>query len=419
MRRLRHVARINPPVPGLGRANAGGAISFIPLEAVWADDRFDPTRTIAFSGDVQSYNPVQEGDLLVPKVSPTFAHGRTTVASGLTGGRALATSEVFVLRTQDGDAARFLKYRLLARDFLSEGQASWFGVAGLKRISADFLLNVRISNAAWEQRKAVGQFLEREWTRIEELRRLVSAQRQQLHEWERARVDELLNADQAQPLKALLDDACVGIVVQPAQLYRDDGDVLCFRAVNVAGGTLIDTDLMRISRADHLERRRSELHEGDVVVVRSGQAGAAAVVPEWADGSNCVDLLALRPNRRLCRPEYLAEVLNSASTRREIDRLSVGAIQGHLNLTTIRTLRAPAPALDEQDERLARIREVGAEAATMSEELHVVERLLIEYRDALVTEVVNGHVDIAQRSDSDMAENLAAVRERARPEVLA
>jgi type I restriction enzyme S subunit len=167
--RLRYVAAVNPPVPGLRRSAKGKEVSFLPLDHIWADDRFDPSDAVEFTGDVQSYNAVAEGDLVVPKVAPTFTHGRVAIATGLVNGLALATSEVFVVRPHDGTARRFLKYRLIASDFRQEGEASWVGVAGLKRVSSEFLKDVRISPSAWRSRSEIAEFLDCECTRIDEL----------------------------------------------------------------------------------------------------------------------------------------------------------------------------------------------------------------------------------------------------------
>lgn len=44
---------------------------------------------------------------------------------------------------------------------------------------------------------------------------------------------------------------------------------------------------------------------------------------------------------------------------------------------------------------------------------------MAEYRDALITEAVEGTLDVAQVSEAQIAESLAAVREGEPPEMLA
>jgi len=415
--RLRHVAQLNPPVAGLSRADAGREVSFLPLDRVWADERFDPSRTIEFSGDLDSYNAVAEGDVLLPKVSPTFSHGRVAIARGLVGRRALATSEVFVVRPHDPRDARFIRYRLMAADFRAEGQAAWAGVAGLKRISAAFVNDVGLPNSAWQNRYEISDSLDRESARIGELKALCHRQLDDLSTYFASRHDTIMWAGRPVPLKTLLTHACVGIVVQPAQMYDEDGEVDCFRPVNVAHGTLIREGLVRISKASHRANSRSELRTGDVVVVRSGKAGSAAVVPDWASGGNCVDLLILRPSE-LYRPRYLVEVLSSSRVREELERTSVGTVQGHMNLSAIRRLVTPTLNLDRQDEVIREVDHLRAETSGMADELRQVRSLLREYRDALITEAVTGKLDVTRLSEQQLDESAHAASEGERPEVL-
>jgi type I restriction enzyme S subunit len=182
MMRLRDVASVDPSTSGFSRADAGKEMTFLPLDRIWHDARFDPSLTIDFDGDTKSYTAVMEGDVMVPKVAPTFAHGRVALARDLIGNRALATSEVFVVRTDNRNEARFLQYRLQAADFVSEGIASWTGVAGLKRISSDFLRNVQISERAWGARSVIADYLDAETARIDVLVRLRRCQRSLLNE---------------------------------------------------------------------------------------------------------------------------------------------------------------------------------------------------------------------------------------------
>jgi len=46
--RLRHVATLNPPVQGLDSRDGEATVSFLPLDKIWADERFDPTNEIRF-----------------------------------------------------------------------------------------------------------------------------------------------------------------------------------------------------------------------------------------------------------------------------------------------------------------------------------------------------------------------------------
>ncbi|WP_182882682.1 restriction endonuclease subunit S [Microbispora sp. H10949] len=149
------------------------------------------------------------------------------------------------------------------------------------------------------------------------------------------------------PLKYLAESISVGIVITPAVWYVNEGGIPALRGVNIRPGRIVKDGLVQISHDGHAANKKSRLRAGDLVVVRTGQAGAAAVVPVELDGSNCIDLIIIRPGCKLV-PRYLEYVLNSGYSRRRISEQSVGSIQSHFNVGAMRDMPIPVPALEEQ-----------------------------------------------------------------------
>ncbi len=189
-------------------------------------------------------------------------------------------------------------------------------------------------------------------------------------------------------LRNVATDVTVGVVVTPAAFYADQG-LPFIRGYNVRPGLITQEDLARISPTDNSLHPKSVLRTGDVLVVRTGQAGAAAVVPDWAVGGNCVDVLIVRC-AALIRPKFLELVLNSELAARQVEMMSVGAIQSHFNVAALRNLMLPLPSLEDQD----RVIEVIAKAkASISQMIRTTDRqvqLLMERRQALITERLRG-----------------------------
>jgi type I restriction enzyme S subunit len=129
------------------------------------------------------------------------------------------------------------------------------------------------------------------------------------------------------------------------------------------------------------------------VVVRTGQAGAAAVIPDELDGANCIDLLIVRRSRVIL-PGFLEHFLNSATAVRAVAEESVGSIQAHYNVGALKRLPVPVPAMAEQQSLLA---ELDAERHFMDITGAAYERqitLLRERREALISAAVTGHLDV-------------------------
>jgi type I restriction enzyme, S subunit len=148
------------------------------------------------------------------------------------------------------------------------------------------------------------------------------------------------------------DDACeqitVGVVVRPAQYYTDAEDgIPALRGLNVYPGGFNMTDLVRFRPESAAALTKSTLRAGDVVVVRSGRPGDAAVVTEEVAGTNCIDLIIARPGPTL-DAGFLARVLNSEFGRGQVLKHSAGTAQQHFNVGALKRLSIPLPDLASQ-----------------------------------------------------------------------
>jgi restriction endonuclease S subunit len=164
--RLRHLAKINPATPGFDRVSDGALISFAPLEAVWSDG-LDLSRKKAKSEVSTGYTRFQEGDIVVPKITPTFQADRATIAFGVDGGVAAGTTELHVVRVNPGVDRRYVRYLLSSREFLVGGEAEMIGVAGQKRVPDAWLRDFRVPILDVERQRVIADFLDRETARID------------------------------------------------------------------------------------------------------------------------------------------------------------------------------------------------------------------------------------------------------------
>jgi type I restriction enzyme S subunit len=165
--RLANLAWINPRSERFERLAADDQLSFLPMEGVWPDEL---QMTEAIRTDVEvGYTRFEEGDLLVPKISPTFGHGRSAIATDLLGGVGAGTTELHVLRPKPGVSARWLFYVTKTAPFLQEGEATQYGVAGQKRISFDWLKNFHVPKCSEADQYETVRRLDQETSRIDEL----------------------------------------------------------------------------------------------------------------------------------------------------------------------------------------------------------------------------------------------------------
>jgi type I restriction enzyme S subunit len=156
---------------------------------------------------------------------------------------------------------------------------------------------------------------------------------------------DLVGVWQEIALQDLALEITVGFVGPMASEYVPSG-IPFLRSLNVEPYRINRNELMFVSDAFHKKIKKSSLAPGDVVIVRTGKPGTAAVIPETLPVANCSDLVVVRPGPRL-DSRFLAYYINSAA-QHHVSAHTVGAVQQHFNVGSAKTLKLMLPSLDEQ-----------------------------------------------------------------------
>ena len=336
---------------------------------------------------------VRGGEVLVSKLNPrklrvvtVKEHERPSMASG----------EFISLIPKNIDA-RFLSYWLRSEKTRQDLHGATQSVTrSHQRVTPDILTKKWLMVPSLAEQRAIADYLDTETARIDTLIAKKKALSQGVNErFQRTvhrDVEALVDQTGSTRLKRLAAIS-VGIVITPAAWYSDVGGVPALRGLNVRPRRLLVDDLISLSEDGHLANKKSELRAGDVVVVRTGQAGAAAVVPSSLDGCNCIDLLIVRRSPDL-DPEFLSFVLNSEWVSKQIAEFSVGAIQSHFNVSALKELNFPLVPPPDQREVAARWRALEHDSDAVTERLDRQIALLDEHRRALTTAAVTGEMEV-------------------------
>lgn len=142
-------------------------------------------------------------------------------------------------------------------------------------------------------------------------------------------------------------DLTVGFVGTMAKHYEHDG-IPFLRSLNIKPFKIIDDDMKYISHEFCEKISKSILHEGDVVIVRTGLPGTCCVVPAEYDGCNCSDVVIVHPNTELVNAHYLSAFINIWG-QRQIHNNKVGAIQQHFNVRSAEEMLIYLPEKEEQE----------------------------------------------------------------------
>jgi type I restriction enzyme S subunit len=197
---------------------------------------------------------------------------------------------------------------------------------------------------------------------------------------------------QVKKLKQIVPQITVGIVVTPSKYYVDQG-VPCLRALNIAQGHIDTAELVFISPTANELHRKSQIFKGDLIVVRTGRAGTAVIVPREYSGANCIDLLIIRRSEQL-QTRFLYYFVNSHSTSAQVGAYSVGAIQEHYNTGTLANLYVPKVPLQEQEAIAGFLDQETARVDALATKVRGAIDCLKELRSALISAAVTGKIDV-------------------------
>ncbi|MEX1653575.1 hypothetical protein ABZ960_10395 [Streptomyces pseudovenezuelae] len=118
------------------------------------------------------------------------------------------------------------------------------------------------------------------------------------------------------------------------------------RSQNVKPGRLDMNSLAYIDAGFHAELAKSQLEAGDLVIVRTGVPGVAAIIPEGIGPLNCADLVIARPAPGV-DAHFLCYAINETA-RGFVRAHTVGAVQQHFNVASAKRLALNLPSLAEQ-----------------------------------------------------------------------
>ncbi|MFE1936757.1 restriction endonuclease subunit S [Streptomyces sp. NPDC059474] len=419
--RLRHLAEVNPLTPAFERLANEEELTFLPMEAVWPGERLDISRRRTKSSVATGYTRFQDGDILVPKITPTFEAGRAVLIRGLHRGVGTGSTELHVLRPGPHIDPRFLLYVVNTHSFLKKGEAEMYGVAGQQRVPDVFLRDLPVQLPSLEEQCRIADFLDAETARFEALASKRNSQIKGLAERELALIVDMLSgggkSGKGKPtgwpwLPEIPIEWSVGPVY--AYFYTELGKMLnagrasgpeqrpYLRNANVHWYTIETDDLATMDfSADEVSRY--SVRQGDLLVCEGGAGVAEAAV--W-DGrlQECYFQKSLHRVRRagLVPVEWLMYWLRLAKACGVFEAEGNIATIPHLTGEQLRQYRIPIPV--DGDTLVKRTGEEIARLTSVRTNLRQAQTLLAERRQALITAAVNGQIDVSTASGRGIEE---------------
>jgi type I restriction enzyme, S subunit len=214
-----------------------------------------------------------------------------------------------------------------------------------------------------------------------------------------------------QHFKRLTTRIDVGIAEAATHAYRDEG-VPILRSGNIKKGKIKDESLLFIDQGFANKNLSKYLKTDDLLTVRTGEAGATAVVPNEYNQAHCFTMLISTLKRGL-EPKYFSYFLNSHSCKAYFNINAWGTAQKNISVPILGFCPVPSPDFDEQIKIVNFLNQKISEIdLTIEKDTRLIE-LLKEKRTALINHVVTKGLDSTVKMNDSGVEWIGEIPEKA------
>ncbi|CAZ90063.1 putative Type I restriction-modification system (Specificity subunit) [Thiomonas arsenitoxydans] len=345
---LREVALLNPRLGEKLDANA--FVSFVPMASLSAEDaKVTSVEQRPYAEVSKGYTPFKSGDVLVAKITPCFENGKISQVL-LPETYGFGSTEFHVVRPLPNKSdARYLHHFLRLGTIRIEGERRMTGSGGQRRVPENFLAELSIPLPPVPEQRRIAAILDQ----ADALRAKRREALAQLDKLTQAIFVEMFG-DLESNVNGLpvtnLEDLCVRVTDGTHQSPKWEPDGIPFLFIsNILNGEISYSTEKFISRETYHElTRRCAIDAGDILFTTVGSYGNTAVVSGEREFCFQRHIAHIKPNAEKLDSSFCAAMLESASVRRQIDKVARGVAQKTINLADLKALRVFYPPIEKQ-----------------------------------------------------------------------
>lgn len=372
-------------------------ISLVPMAAVEAETgRMDTGQHVRYCDyKRKSLTPFQDDDVLFAKITPCMENGKIAIAAGLQGGRALGSTEFYVLRSLGAVTPRYLMHFLLQRSVREQAERNMTGAVGQRRVPRPYLEALRVPVPPLAEQHRIVRQLEIHLSRIESGTHAVRAARTRLNEMRKAVIVEAIpeSVPDHWEITTVAEAGVVDLGRQRHPAWHAGPNMLPYlRVANVFEDRIDTTDVKQMDFSD--TGTRYHLEPGDVLL-NEGQSphllGRPAIYrgePAGAAFQNT--LLRFRPHPGISSEWALLVFRRHMHAGRFMREARITTNIAHLSSARLKTVEFPVPPASEQDELVAATRAALEAVDRMDEEVSRALDQAESLRASLMTATLSG-----------------------------
>jgi type I restriction enzyme S subunit len=184
-----------------------------------------------------------------------------------------------------------------------------------------------------------------------------------------------------------------GFVGPTRDILVDEG-VRYLQSLHIKNGQIVFDKPYFVTEEWSKTHAKSILHEGDVLLVQTGDIGQCCTVPREFEGCNCHALIILQLKKGFGSGSYLSAFLRSDYGLNSLLLAQTGALHPHLECGKVREIKVVLPPPGEQLEIMTFLDHETAKLDALIAKVHEGIERLKEYRTALISAAVTGKIDV-------------------------
>lgn len=414
--RLKYLVNLNPKKEEARRIPLDTEVTFIPMEKIIRTGLLDCSLTNTIENLINGYTYFRDEDIIIAKVTPCFENGNVAIAKGLKNGMGFGTTELHVLRCGKYTNNKFIFYFLQSNLFKSKAVSEMYGVAGLKRIPAEFFLNYKINFPDINEQIEICNFLDQRTSEIdsliadkEKLIELLQEKRQAIIseavtkgldknvkmkdsgiEW----IGEVPEEWEVKKLKFICSLISKGTT--PSTIGQEitfTGEIRFIKAENIKDNEIAVEPEFYINRETNIIIKRSQLEENDILFVIAGATiGKTAILQKNFLPANTNQAISFIRLNSLGNSRFVWYWLQTDIIDKIISSLSVQSAQPNLSMEDLGNFPLLYPSLNEQEKIVefldAILTKIGCLILDISKQINKLK----DYRQSVISEAVTGKI---------------------------
>ena len=138
--------------------------------------------------------------------------------------------------------------------------------------------------------------------------------------------------------------------------YTESSDgILYIQGFNVEENSFNFHGIKRVTKEFHAKNSKSNLREGDLLTVQTGDVGLTTIVTAELAGSNCHALIISRFKKDKAYPWFYTQYFNSGIGRNRLKELETGTTMKHINVGDLIHWEVPLPPTIEEQKAIAKV----------------------------------------------------------------